>query len=52
MTLQKYVDAAVRYYFNKNMSVYADYRINLLSKQTPFGILTDDTTGLGITYQF
>jgi len=52
VTLQKYVDAAVRYYFNKNMSVYADYRINLLSKQTPFGILTDDTTGLGITYQF
>ncbi len=52
VTLQKYVDASLRYYFNKNMSVYGDYRINLLSKQTPFGILTDDTFGLGITYQF
>lgn len=52
VTLQKYVDASLRYYFNKNMSFYGDYRINLLSKQTPFGILTDDTFGLGITYQF
>ncbi|NIF22695.1 porin [Candidatus Pantoea multigeneris] len=50
--LLKYVDASLRYYFNKNMSVYSDYRINLLDKNTPFGILTDDTVGLGITYQF
>lgn len=50
--LLKYIDASLRYYFNKNMSVYGDYRINLLDKKTPFNILTDDTFGLGITYQF
>ncbi len=50
--LLKYVDASLRYYLNKNMSVYGDYRINLLDKNTPFNILTDDTFGLGITWQF
>lgn len=52
VTLSNYVDAGLSYFLNKNMLVYADYKINLLSSDTPFGISTDDAVGLGITYQF
>ncbi len=44
------------YYFNKNMSTYVDYKINLLDKDDDFyasnGIATDDIVGVGLVYQF
>ncbi|WP_417633216.1 porin, partial [Citrobacter freundii] len=44
------------YYFNKNMSVYVDYKINLLKKDNDairaLGINTDNVVGLGAVYQF
>ena len=53
--LLKYVDVGATYYFNKNMSTYVDYKINLLddnnfTKQA--GIGTDDIVALGLVYQF
>lgn len=50
--LMKYLDVNIAYYFNKNFSTYADYKINQLDKNTPFSISTDDTFGVGMTYQF
>jgi outer membrane pore protein C len=32
--LLKYVDVGATYYFNKNMSTYVDYKINLLDDNT------------------
>ncbi|WP_370657884.1 porin OmpC [Edwardsiella tarda] len=51
----KYVDLGASYYFNKNMSTYVDYKINLLddnefTKAT--GINTDNVVGVGLIYQF
>ena len=44
------------YYFNKNMSTYVDYKINLLDEDDSFyaanGISTDDIVALGLVYQF
>ena len=53
--LVKYVSVGTTYYFNKNMSTYVDYKINLLddndfTKAT--GIATDDIVGVGLVYQF
>ncbi|ATF50021.1 porin OmpC [Citrobacter freundii] len=54
--LVKYVDVGVTYYFNKNMSTYVDYKINLLDEDDNFyesnGIATDDIVALGLVYQF
>ena len=53
--LVKYVDVGATYYFNKNMSTYVDYKINLLDDNTftrAAGIATDDIVGLGLVYQF
>ena len=54
--LVKYVDVAATYYFNKNFSAYADYKINLLDGNDDFyndaGISTDDVVGVGMIYQF
>lgn len=50
--LYKYTAVGATYYFNKNMSVYAEYKINLLKKNNPLGLATDDITGVGMTYQF
>ncbi len=40
------------YYFNKNMSTYVDYKINLLDEDDRFyknsGIATDDIVALGL----
>ncbi|MGU9869575.1 porin OmpC [Kluyvera ascorbata] len=51
----KYVDVGATYYFNKNMSTYVDYKINLLD-DTEFtrraGISTDNIVALGMVYQF
>ena len=54
--LVKYVDIGATYYFNKNMSTYVDYKINLLDEDDSFyaanGISTDDIVALGLVYQF
>ncbi len=54
--LVKYVDVGMTYYFNKNMSTYVDYKINLLDEDDRFyknsGIATDDIVALGLVYQF
>ena len=53
--LLKYVDVGATYYFNKNMSTYVDYKINLLDDKTftkNAGIGTDDIVALGLVYQF
>ena len=54
--LVKYVDVGATYYFNKNMSTYVDYKINLLDEDDQFyadnGIATDDIAAVGLVYQF
>ncbi|WMY73210.1 porin OmpC [Buttiauxella selenatireducens] len=53
--LVKYVDVGATYYFNKNMSTYVDYKINLLDENNftrNAGIGTDDIVGVGLVYQF
>ncbi len=53
--LKKYVDVGATYYFNKNMSTYVDYKINLLDDNDftkAAGINTDDVVGVGLVYQF
>ncbi|MDM4545519.1 porin OmpC [Klebsiella oxytoca] len=53
--LLKYVDVGATYYFNKNMSTYVDYKINLLDENNftrAAGISTDDIVALGLVYQF
>ncbi|MEN4834111.1 porin [Pantoea vagans] len=50
--LYKYVDVGITYYFNKNMSAYADYKINLLGSNNPLGINTDNIEAVGLVYQF
>ncbi|ENT2948982.1 porin OmpC [Klebsiella aerogenes] len=54
--LVKYVDVGMTYYFNKNMSTYVDYKINLLDEDDYFyranGMATDDVVALGLVYQF
>jgi outer membrane protein N len=54
--LVNYISVAATYYFNKNMSTYVDYKINLLDNDARFyqdnGISTDDVVGVGLTYQF
>ncbi|MDA8481372.1 porin OmpC [Citrobacter sp. Awk 4] len=53
--LVEYVEVGATYYFNKNMSTYVDYKINLLD-DTNFTkdalISTDDIVAVGLTYQF
>ncbi|WP_436859624.1 porin OmpC [Citrobacter tructae] len=53
--LVEYVDVGATYYFNKNMSTYVDYKINLLDDNNftnTAGIGTDDIVAVGLTYQF
>ncbi|AVJ18554.1 porin OmpC [Serratia sp. MYb239] len=53
--LMKYVDVGATYYFNKNMSTYVDYKINLMDDNDftkAAGINTDDVVALGLVYQF
>lgn len=55
--LVKYVDIGATYYFNKNMSTYVDYKINLLNKNDTdlykaVGINTDNIVATGLVYQF
>ncbi|WP_225390216.1 porin, partial [Escherichia coli] len=43
------------YYFNKNMSTFVDYKINL-NDESDFtkksGVATDNIVAVGMTYQF
>src|SRR5471030_1982245 len=54
--LVKYVSVGTTYSFNKNMSTYVDYKINLLDGDDSFykdnGISTDDIVAVGLVYQF
>jgi len=53
--LLEYVDVGATYYFNKNMSTYVDYKINLLDDNDftrQAGVSTDDIVALGLVYQF
>lgn len=53
--LLKYVDVGTTYYFNKNLSTFVDYKINLLDDNTftrQAGIGTDDVVAVGMVYQF
>lgn len=50
--LVKYYEVGATYYFNKNMSVYADYQINQLNDNNKLGLNTDDTFAVGLVYQF
>jgi len=50
--LYKYVDVGATYYFNKNMSTYVDYKINLLDNDNPLGLNTDNIVAVGLVYQF
>lgn len=53
--LVKYVDVGATYYFNKNMSTFVDYKINLIDKSDftkASGVATDDIVAVGLVYQF
>ncbi len=53
--LVKYVSVGTYYYFNKNMSTYVDYKINLLDEDqftVENGLNTDNVVAVGLVYQF
>lgn len=55
--LAEYITAGASYYFNKNFSVYGDYRFNLLDESDftrTYGsfVGTDNQAMLGVAYQF
>ncbi|MFJ3459414.1 porin OmpC [Scandinavium goeteborgense] len=53
--LVKYVSVGATYFFNKNMSAYVDYKINLLDDNdftAANDINTDDVVATGLVYQF
>lgn len=50
--LVKYADVGATYNFNKNMSAYVDYKINLLKSDNPAGLNTGNIVATGLVYQF
>lgn len=53
--IEKFVEVGASYYFNKNMSTYIDYKINMLDKNKfteRTGVSTDDIVAVGLVYQF
>ena len=53
--LVKYVSVGSYYAFNKNMTTYVDYKINLLDEDNftrSNNLMTDDVVGVGLVYQF
>ncbi|MEX5714719.1 porin [Serratia ureilytica] len=50
--LVKYLDLALNYSFNANMSTYVEYKLNLLQRQNAVGAGADDIVETGIMYQF
>ncbi|EBH1515042.1 porin OmpC [Salmonella enterica subsp. enterica serovar Pensacola] len=52
LDLVKYVDVGATYNFNKNMSAYIDYKINLLKDDNPAGLSTANMVATGLVYEF
>ncbi|MBD2791463.1 porin [Xenorhabdus szentirmaii] len=50
--LVKYVSVGTYYMFNKNMTAYVDYKINLLDKNYGKDTGARNVLGVGLTYQF
>ncbi|MCC3720673.1 porin OmpC [Rouxiella badensis] len=53
--IEKYIDIGTYYYFNKNMSTFVDYKVNLLHDNDfteAAGINTDNIVAVGLVYQF
>ncbi|AWK41590.1 porin OmpC [Photorhabdus laumondii] len=53
--LVKYISVGSYYYFNKNLTTYVDYKINLLDSNEftkATGTSTDNVVGVGMIYQF
>jgi len=53
--LVEYIEVGTSYYFNKNMSTYVDYKINLIDDSAftqAAGVGTDNIVAVGLTYQF
>ncbi|MBE5202276.1 porin [Pectobacterium sp. FL60-S17] len=50
--ITKYVSLGATYAFNKNMSVYTEYDINLIKSDNAYGLKDDDKVAVGLTYQF
>ncbi|TDB53568.1 porin [Photorhabdus luminescens subsp. mexicana] len=53
--LVKYISVGSYYYFNKNLTTYIDYKINLLDSNEftkTTGTSTDNVVGVGMIYQF
>ncbi|AXW87687.1 porin [Lonsdalea britannica] len=50
--VSKYVSLGANYAFNKNMSVYTEYDINLLDNDNAYRVANDDRVALGVVYQF
>ena len=53
--LVEYIDLGATYYFNKNMSTFVDYKINLIDKSDftkEAGVATDNIVAVGLVYQF
>ncbi|EBJ2070761.1 phosphoporin PhoE [Salmonella enterica] len=50
--LVKYVDLGATYNFNKNMSAYLDYKINLLKDDNPAGLSNHNIVATGLVYEF
>ncbi|MCC8365940.1 porin [Xenorhabdus sp. PB61.4] len=50
--LVKYVSVGTYYYFNKNLSTFVDYKINLLDKNEGGDANGRNVFGVGLTYQF
>ena len=53
--LVEYVDLGATYYFNKNMSTFVDYKINLLDDNNftnAAKVSTDNIVAVGLNYQF
>ncbi|WP_441546008.1 porin OmpD [Citrobacter freundii] len=53
--LVEYIDLGATYYFNKNMSTFVDYKINLLDDNAftkAAGVSTDNIVAVGLNYQF
>lgn len=48
----KFADVGATYYFNKNMSAFVDYKINLLDDDNRLARNNDDIVVVGVTYQF
>ncbi len=50
--LFKYYEIGATYFFNKNISTYFDYIINVLNKNNKLGYSSGDTIAVALVYQF